>query len=54
MWVCITLWLAELTKFLHRLNLITTITAAGIFLVEGSPVKLLTFHTLPKREGTQG
>ena len=52
--MCITLWLAELTKFLHRLNLITTITVAGIFLVEGSPVKLLTFHTLPKREGTQG
>lgn len=43
----------ELTKLLHRLDLITTVTVAGVVLMEGSSVKLLTLHTLPKRERTR-
>lgn len=49
--MCATPRHAELTKLLHRLDLITTVTAAGIFLEEGSPVKLLTLHTLPRERG---
>lgn len=56
MFVCVggaTLRHTELTKLLHRLDLITTVTVAGVVLMEGSSVKLLTLHTLPKRERTQ-
>lgn len=51
-WVYETLRPAGLTQLFHGLDIISAVTAAGVFFMQGSPAELLTLHTLPRGEKT--